>query len=124
MTYSDEKILEAVELMRSGMSIERVVWATGMSRTTILRYANGAPLPKRTRKQVKVTEREKQVLAYVLAYEEKRGLPPTYKEIAFAFGISRQRVGQITRNLKEKGFLTYEPHTKRGLKVTLKERDR
>lgn len=70
-----------------------------------------------------LTERQKEILDYILAYQRDRGIAPTHREICERFGFSSY--GTAYKHLKllaEKGFLKRDRHQRRGLEVLGTER--
>lgn len=68
---------------------------------------------------MRVTEREKQVLAFFMAYEEENGRAPSLQEVANFLGLSKQRVGQFVKRLEKKGLMARKPGVDRVWKVML-----
>jgi DNA-binding MarR family transcriptional regulator len=58
------------------------------------------------------------VLAYLFQREYQRELPPTFQEIADAMGYSVAAVDRILRRLRSAGFLTWQPHIRRTIRLT------
>ena len=70
-----------------------------------------------------VTEPQKKVLAFYMAYEEDNGRPPTLKEAAAFFGVSRQGILFRIRKLQAKGLMEggglNKPRDKRSYRPTI-----
>lgn len=65
-----------------------------------------------------LTERQKEILDYVRAYQRERGIAPTHREVCDHFGFSSY--GTAYKHLKllaEKGYLKRERHQRRGLEL-------
>ena len=69
-----------------------------------------------------LTPRQQRVLATIKAAIEKRGYPPSMREIGQAVGLtSSSSVAHQLRVLEEKGFLKRDPNRPRALEVFLPE---
>jgi repressor LexA len=69
-----------------------------------------------------LTPRQQRVLATIKAAIEKRGYPPSMREIGEAVGLtSSSSVAHQLRVLEEKGFLKRDPNRPRALEVFLPE---
>lgn len=65
-----------------------------------------------------LTERQKEILDFILDFQRGRGISPTHREICDRFGYSSY--GTVYKHLKllqEKGFLRREWNQKRGIEV-------
>ncbi|MCL6621659.1 MAG: transcriptional repressor LexA [Syntrophobacterales bacterium] len=62
-----------------------------------------------------LTERQRQVLAFVEEFRRTRGYPPTVREVAAHFGIQPRAAADHLEALKRKGYLHREPGRSRGL---------
>lgn len=65
-----------------------------------------------------LTERQKEILEFILGHQRARGVAPTHREICERFGFSSY--GTAYKHLKllvEKGYLRRERHQRRGLEV-------
>ncbi|MEM7050737.1 MAG: transcriptional repressor LexA [Acidobacteriota bacterium] len=65
-----------------------------------------------------LTERQKEILDFILEFQRDRGVSPTHREICEHFGYSSY--GTVYKHLKllqEKGFLRREWNQKRGIEV-------
>src|SRR6201991_1154983 len=69
-----------------------------------------------------LTPRQQKVLATIKEAIEKRGYPPSMREIGQAVGLtSSSSVAHQLRVLEEKGFLKRDPNRPRALEVFLPE---
>jgi repressor LexA len=69
-----------------------------------------------------LTPRQQRVLAHIKEAIEKRGYPPSMREIGEAVGLtSSSSVAHQLRVLEEKGFLKRDPNRPRALEVSLPE---
>ncbi|SDE00320.1 transcriptional repressor LexA [Nocardioides lianchengensis] len=69
-----------------------------------------------------LTPRQQRVLAHIKDSIEKRGYPPSMREIGDAVGLtSSSSVAHQLKSLEEKGFLKRDPHRPRALEVFLPE---
>src|SRR5262245_48912145 len=69
-----------------------------------------------------LTPRQQRVLAHIKDSIEKRGYPPSMREIGEAVGLtSSSSVAHQLRVLEEKGFLRRDPNRPRALEVFLPE---
>ena len=69
-----------------------------------------------------LTERQKEILDFILAFQRARGIAPTHREICERFGYSSY--GTVYKHLKllqEKGYLRREWNQKRGIEVVEQE---
>ena len=114
-----ERIDKAVDEVRGGKSIKQVAEETGMSYQMVWKCARERGVS--TKREKKVTEREKQILAYIVSYIEENGKSPTYREVAAFFEISVERVHQIVRKLAKKGLISYKPRYGRSIEVLIKK---
>src|SRR5690606_19705561 len=65
-----------------------------------------------------LTERQRAILAFVRGRIEEAGLPPTWAEIAQAFGFRQTRAAQKhLQAIAAKGYLTLLPGKARGIKL-------
>jgi repressor LexA len=65
-----------------------------------------------------LTERQKEILDFVRAYQRDRGIAPTHREVCDRFGFSSY--GTAYKHLKllaEKGYLKRDRHQRRGLEL-------
>ena len=66
-----------------------------------------------------LTERQRRILDYICSEIQKRGFPPTYREIAKQFGIkSTNGVNATIIALEKKGYLKKYSNLSRGIGVT------
>lgn len=68
---------------------------------------------------MRVSEREKQVLAFFMSYEEDNGEPPCLYEVADFLGLSRQRIHQLVTRLERKGLMAKTRGNKRCWRAKL-----
>ncbi|CAN5300257.1 transcriptional repressor LexA [soil metagenome] len=69
-----------------------------------------------------LTPRQQRILTYLKECMEKRGYPPSVREIGEAVGlISPSSVSYQLKELEKKGFLRRDPHRPRALEVFLPE---
>ena len=65
-----------------------------------------------------LTSRQRSILEFIEAFMEDNGYPPSVREIGKYVGMrSSSTVHTHLNNLQEKGFLTRDPSTPRGLRV-------
>ncbi|MBM4276202.1 MAG: repressor LexA [Deltaproteobacteria bacterium] len=62
-----------------------------------------------------LTDRQRQVLAFVEEFVARQGYPPTVREVAARFGIQPRAAADHLAALKRKGYLHREPGRSRGL---------
>jgi repressor LexA len=91
--------------------------ATGRARTAkVSEFPDGPP------DATGLTPRQQKVLATIKDSIEKRGYPPSMREIGAAVGLtSSSSVAHQLRTLEEKGFLRRDPNRPRALEVFLPE---
>jgi repressor LexA len=66
-----------------------------------------------------LTQKQQQILDFILNWQRTQGATPTYQEIADQFGFrSLNSVTEHVRLLRQKGFLESEPGKARALSVT------
>jgi repressor LexA len=102
---------------------------SGTSRGTSRAKAAGSPgsprvseLPDGPPDATGLTPRQQRVLATIKEAIEKRGYPPSMREIGQAVGLtSSSSVAHQLRVLEEKGFLKRDPNRPRALEVFLPE---
>src|ERR1051326_6124217 len=69
-----------------------------------------------------LTARQQRILEHLRDFMEKRGYPPSMREIGEAVGLtSSSSVAHQLRVLEEKGFLKRDPNRPRALEVFLPE---
>jgi SOS-response transcriptional repressor LexA len=66
-----------------------------------------------------LTDRQAQVLEYIVKYRQERGIPPTFREIARHFGISHQAVQRMLVFIRAKGLLTWTEGRARTLQAAI-----
>ena len=64
-----------------------------------------------------ITDRQGQFLAFILRYTERRGIAPSFDEVAAHFGITSPSVNGMIKTLEHKGFITRIPGAARTLRV-------
>ena len=65
----------------------------------------------------KFTQRQGMVLAFVHAFTQRRGMAPSYEQIASHFGISSPSVNGMIKTLERRGLLSRVPGVARSLRV-------
>jgi repressor LexA len=69
--------------------------------------------------QQKLTERQNQAYEYICEYMRENGMPPTIQEIGKKLAIaSTNGVFKLLKTLEQKGYITKEGKTARGLRLT------
>ena len=87
-----------------------------MARKTVSELPDGPP------DATGLTPRQQKVLAHIKEAIEKRGYPPSMREIGDAVGLtSSSSVAHQLKTLEEKGFLKRDPNRPRALEVFLPE---
>jgi len=88
----------------------------GMANKTVTELPDGPP------DSTGLTPRQQRVLAHIKDSIEKRGYPPSMREIGHAVGLtSTSSVAHQLKVLEEKGFLKRDPNRPRALEVFLPE---
>ena len=88
--------------------------------TTRGRHDNVSELPDGAADATGLTPRQQRVLQNIKDSIEKRGYPPSMREIGEAVGLtSSSSVAHQLRVLEEKGFLKRDPNRPRALEVFL-----
>jgi repressor LexA len=65
-----------------------------------------------------LTERQRNVLSFIYDCIQKRGAPPTVREIAARFGLASPRtISDHLDALQAKGFIRRRPHLSRGIEL-------
>ena len=65
-----------------------------------------------------LTDRQKEVLAFIKAFLKKSGFPPTSGDIAEEFGFKSLTAStQHVRALERKGYIKCSPGVARGIRV-------
>ncbi len=87
-----------------------------MAKKTVTELPDGPP------DATGLTPRQQRVLAHIKEAIEKRGYPPSMREIGEAVGLtSSSSVAHQLKTLEEKGFLKRDPNRPRALEVFLPE---
>lgn len=69
-----------------------------------------------------LTERQKEILDFVRAYQRDRGIAPTHREVCDRFGFSSYGTAyKHLRLLADKGYLRRQRHQRRGLELVAPE---
>jgi len=66
-----------------------------------------------------ITERQQQVLDYIVAYTEENSYPPTVRDISDHFGISLRAIQDHIAALQKKGYLSQREKKARSLRVLI-----
>ncbi|GAA3532110.1 transcriptional repressor LexA [Nocardioides daeguensis] len=94
----------------------------GTERTGGGRASSVTELPDGPADATGLTPRQQRVLAHIKDSIEKRGYPPSMREIGQAVGLtSTSSVAHQLRTLEEKGYLKRDPNRPRALEVFLPE---
>jgi repressor LexA len=64
-----------------------------------------------------LTDRQAQVLEYIVKYRHERGIPPTYREIARHFGVTVSAIYQSIDLISKKGMVNREKHRARSIQA-------
>lgn len=65
-----------------------------------------------------ITEREKDLLNYVIRFKEVNGYSPTIREIAKGINTnSLNHVKDMMYDLQDKGYLTFKPNSPRTIRI-------
>lgn len=65
-----------------------------------------------------LTQRQQEVLNFIIQHQQSNGAPPSQREVAQEFGFrSTTAVADHLRALRRKGYLDYRPHQARSLRV-------
>lgn len=65
-----------------------------------------------------MTEREKEVLEYIIKFKTVNGYSPTIREIAKGINTnSLNHVKIMLEDLKDKGYINYKPNSSRTIRV-------
>lgn len=65
-----------------------------------------------------LTRKQHAVLAFINRSIDKRGFPPTFREIGAEFGYTPNGVQCHIKALRRKGHILSEPNIARGIRVT------
>jgi len=68
-------------------------------------------------KKPELTERQQELLDYIIENVKARGCAPTHREMAEFQGIALKAVVDRVHALEKKGYVRREPGIARGLKV-------
>jgi repressor LexA len=94
----------------------------GTDRTGTGQASSVSELPDGPADATGLTPRQQRVLAHIKDSIEKRGYPPSMREIGQAVGLtSTSSVAHQLRTLEEKGYLKRDPNRPRALEVFLPE---
>jgi repressor LexA len=65
-----------------------------------------------------LTQRQQEVLSFIIRHQQTNGAPPSQREVALEFGFrSTTAVADHLRALRRKGYLDHRPHQARSLRV-------
>ncbi len=64
-----------------------------------------------------LTDRQREMLAFIKQYIAEKGYPPTYREIGKALGVDPGAIYQKIVALEKKGYLRLKPGEPRTLEV-------
>lgn len=65
-----------------------------------------------------LTDRQRDVLAFIQAHAEREGLPPTLQQIADAFGFAQACAAhKHVKRLQQAGYLEVRPHRAHGIRL-------
>ena len=65
-----------------------------------------------------LTDRQRDVLAFIHAHAEREGLPPTLQQIADAFGFAQACAAhKHVKRLQQAGYLEVRPHQAHGIRL-------
>ena len=71
----------------------------------------------------RITRRQGEFLAFILRYTQKRGIAPSYEEMATHFGISSPSVNGMMKTLERNGFISRVPGAARSVRVEVRPED-
>ena len=71
----------------------------------------------------RITKRQGEFLAFILRYTQKRGIAPSYEEMATHFGISSPSVNGMMKTLERNGFISRVPGAARSVRVEVRPED-
>ena len=71
----------------------------------------------------RITRRQGEFLAFILRYTQKRGIAPSYEEMATHFGISSPSVNGMMKTLERNGFISRVPGAARTVRVEVRPED-
>ena len=69
----------------------------------------------RTKINAPLSDREKEIWAFLLGYFADHAYAPTIQEIAEYFTITRQTAWELVQNMKRKGWLVIKDNVSRGI---------
>jgi repressor LexA len=75
------------------------------------------------KKKLLITRNQKLALMEICRFIDVEGYPPTIKELADCFNISAPSMRDRILHLKEKGYISMEPHKGRSIRVLKKPAD-
>ncbi len=64
-----------------------------------------------------LTTQQQRVLMWLTQYQKKNLTTPSFADMAEAFGVSINTIGQHIKQLEEKGAINRNPHAKRRIEV-------
>lgn len=109
----------------SNRCLNVVAWSTTVGDMTSKQEpteTNLAELPDGPPDATGLTPRQQRILAHLRDCIEKRGYPPSMREIGSAVGLtSTSSVAHQLKVLEQKGFIKRDPHRPRALEVFLPE---
>lgn len=70
-----------------------------------------------------ITKRQGEFLAFILRYTQKRGMAPSYDDMAEHFGISSPSVNGMMKTLERNGFISRVPGAARTVRVEVRPED-
>lgn len=65
-----------------------------------------------------LTTKQRRLLDAIRWLRTKRGIPPTYDELADRLGVRRAAVAELIRALENKGYVTHDRYKRRSLELT------
>jgi DNA-binding MarR family transcriptional regulator len=71
----------------------------------------------------RITKRQGEFLAFILRYTQKRGIAPSYEDMATHFGISSPSVNGMMKTLERNGFISRVPGAARTVRVEVRPED-
>jgi len=70
-----------------------------------------------------ISKRQGEFLAFILRYTQKRGIAPSYEDMASHFGISSPSVNGMMKTLERNGFISRVPGAARAVRVEVRPED-
>jgi len=64
-----------------------------------------------------LTEKQKDVLDFLVSYQEEKGYPPTLKEFSENLKLSESAIIGRLDAIEKKGYIEREHNTSRGIKI-------